>query len=91
MAFVPPATYVPPPRASLEAQDLARELEEVVVEFQKRRPQTSNKDVRQALDIVHSRGGLGGSLRRPQTTAIMAVLGGLLAAFALSLLFFLAR
>jgi hypothetical protein len=90
MAFVPPATYVPPPRASLEAQDLARELEEVVVEFQKRRPQTSNRDIRQALDIVDSRGGLGGSSRRPQT-AIMMVLGGLLAAFALSLLFFLAR
>lgn len=90
MAFVPPVTYVPSPRASLEAQDLARELEDVVVEFQKRRPRTSNGDIRQALNIVGRRGGMGGSQLRAQAT-IIAVITGLLMVFGLSLFLFLAR
>jgi hypothetical protein len=90
MAFVTPV-YVPQPRASLEAQDLAREIEQVVVDFQKRRPRTSNRDVQQAMNIVESREGMGISRHRSQVTTIIAVAIGLLVMFGLSLFLFLAR
>ena len=90
MAFVTPV-YVPQPRASLEAQDLARELEQVGVDFQKRRPRTSNRDVQQAMNIVESREGMGISRHRSQVTTIIAVAIGLLVMFGLSLFLFLAR
>jgi len=91
MAFVPPVTHVPQPRASLEAQDLAREIEEVVVDFQKRRPRTSNRDVQQAMNIVESREGMGISRHGSQATTIIAVAAGLLVMFGLLLFLFLAR
>jgi hypothetical protein len=90
MAFVTPV-YVPQPRASLEAQDLAREIEQVVVDFQKRRPRTSNRDVQQAMNIVESREEMGISRHRSQATTIIAVAIGLLVMFGLSLFLFLAR
>ncbi len=89
MAFVP-VTHVPQPRASLEAQDLAREIEQVVVDFQKRRPRTSSRDVRQAMDIVESRAGTGISRHRSQATTRIIVATGVLVAFALALLLFFA-
>ena len=91
MAFVPPVTHVPQPRASLEAQDLAREIEEVVVDFQKRRPRTSNRDVQQAMNIVESREGMGISRHGSQATMFIAVAAGLLVMFGLLLFLFLAR
>ncbi|UCD25736.1 MAG: hypothetical protein JSW51_07440 [Gemmatimonadota bacterium] len=91
MAFVPPTSYVPPPRASLEAQDLAREIEDAVVEFQKRRPQTSDGDIRQALNIVKSRGGIGGLRRGSPAVTIAAAAVGMLVMFALLLFLFIAR
>jgi len=88
MVFVPPVTYVPPPRASLEAQDLAREIEQVVVDFQKRRPRTSNRDVHQAMSIVDARAGMGTGARQ-KASALIAVLLGVLLALALGIFFFM--
>ena len=90
MAFVPPVAHVPQPRASLEAQDLAREIEEVVVDFQKRRPRTSNRDVRQAMNLVGLRGGMGISRHGSPVTTIISVAIGLLVAFGLALFLFFA-
>jgi hypothetical protein len=75
----------------LEAQDLAREIEDVVVDFQKRRPRTSNRDIKQAMNIVGTRGGLGGTGLGSPATSIIAVAIGLLAMFGLLLFLFLAR
>ena len=88
MVFVPPATYVPPPQASLEAQDLAREIERVVVDFQKRRPRTSNRDVHQAMSIVEGRAGMA-TVTRQRASALNAVLIGLMVALMLGMFFFM--
>jgi len=88
MVFVPPVTYVPPPHASLEAQDLAREIEQVVVDFQKRRPRTSNSDVHQAMSIVEGRAGMG-TVARQRASALIATLIGLMLALALGMFFFM--
>jgi hypothetical protein len=88
MVFVPPVTYVPPQHASLEAQDLAREIEQVVVEFQKRRPRTSDRDIRQAMSIVGGRAGMARGARQGAAALVAALLGVLLA-LALGLFFFM--
>ncbi len=88
MVFVPPVTYVPPSHASLEAQDLAREIEQVVVDFQKRRPRTSNRDVHQAMSIVEARAGMG-TVARQRASALIATLIGLMLALALGVFFFM--
>ncbi|UCG85783.1 MAG: hypothetical protein JSW71_17965 [Gemmatimonadota bacterium] len=81
MTFVPPPTFVPPRQASLEAQDLAREIENTIVEFQKRRPRTSHGDVKQAMTIVEFRAGMRGT-RPPRAALMVAVVLGLLGALA---------
>ena len=90
MVFVPPVTYVPPSHASLEAQDLAREIEQVVVEFQKRRPRTSDRDIHQAMNIVGARAGMvRGRGPRQGAAALVAALIGVLLALVLGLYFFM--
>ncbi|KPJ93834.1 MAG: hypothetical protein AMS18_04950 [Gemmatimonas sp. SG8_17] len=89
MTFVPPPTFVPPRQASLEAQDLAREIENTIVDFQKRRPRTGLGDVRQAMSIVEMRAGVGGASRQ-RPAMIIALLIGLLGALVLGIVMFAA-
>jgi hypothetical protein len=72
MTFIPPTTYVPPAQATLEAQELARELECLIEEFQDRHPRTAAKDVQQAIRIVGMRAGAG-QLRQRAVVAGLAV------------------
>lgn len=90
MTFVPPPTFVPPRNASLEAQDLAREIEGTIVDFQKRRPRLSRGDIRQAMSIVAARSGAGG-VTRQRTATVIALLLGLMVAFVLGLVVFFVR
>jgi hypothetical protein len=90
MTFVPPPTFVPPRNASLEAQDLAREIEGTIVDFQKRRTRLSRTDIRQAMSIVAERTGVGG-VSRERAVRVIALLLGLLLAFGLGLGIFFVR
>ena len=59
MVFVPTVPYVPPPQASLEAQELAREIEDAIVSYQEDHPRVRQEDIQQALQIARSRAGAG--------------------------------
>jgi hypothetical protein len=59
MVFVPNVPYVPPPQASLEAQELARGIEQTIVRYQEDHPSLRQEDIRQALQIAHTRAGAG--------------------------------
>ncbi len=89
MTFIPQTSYEPPRHSSLEAEDLAREIENTIVDFQKRRPRTNHGDIRQALNIIEMRAGVGrGSRQRP--AMIVALLLGLLGALAFGIAMFAA-
>ncbi len=87
MTFIPPATYVPPPQATLEAQELARELECLIEEFQDRHPRTAAKDVQQAIRIVGMRAGAG-QLRQKAVVVGLALVLGLLAFLLFGMMYF---
>jgi hypothetical protein len=87
MTFIPPTTYVPPPQATLEAQELARELECLIEEFQDRHPRIDAKDVQQAIRIVGMRAGAG-QLRQRAAVVVLAVGLGLLAFVLFGLMYF---
>jgi hypothetical protein len=57
MVLVPSVPYVPPPQASLEAQELARDIEETIVRYQEDHPSVRQEDFRQALHIARARAG----------------------------------
>jgi hypothetical protein len=77
MTYVPIVSHVPTPDASTEARLLAREIEDLVIAFQRDHPHTRPEDVRQAMNIVSL-----GSDGRPASTkaATLAVAVGLLVA-----------
>lgn len=56
MVFVPVVPSQPP---SLEAQEIAREIEGVIVRYQDQHPRMSQADVQQALQLAQSRAGKG--------------------------------
>jgi hypothetical protein len=69
----------------MEARELAKELEDVILEFQKKRPRTSDADVRQAVSIVRARRGIGGARQRT-AVLLIAVLTGLIVALTMGFL-----
>jgi hypothetical protein len=56
MVYVPTTPIQPP---SLEAQEIAREIENVIVRYQDEHPRTTQADVQQALQLAQSRVGKG--------------------------------
>ncbi len=54
MVFGP---VMPTQPASLEAQEIAREIEDVIVRYQDDRPRTTQTDIQQALQLAQSRAG----------------------------------
>jgi len=54
MVYVPTS---PPKQASLEAQDLARDIEGVIAAYQERYPRTTQDDIRQAVLLAQTRCG----------------------------------
>ena len=69
MAFVPTVSHQSP---SLEAQEIAREIEGAIVRYQDEHPRTTQADIQQALDLAQSRAG-GGFKAAP--AIIVAALG----------------
>lgn len=57
MVFVPTVPYVPQQQASLEAQELAREIEDSIANYQEDHPRVRQEDIQQALQIARSRAG----------------------------------
>jgi hypothetical protein len=71
----------------MEARELAKVLEDVILEFQKKHPRTNDADVSQAVSIVRARGGLGRA--GPRTAVLLiAVLTGLMVALTMGFLLF---
>ena len=57
MVFVPTVPYVPQQQASLEAQELARDIEDAIANYQENHPRVRQEDIQQALLIARSRAG----------------------------------
>ncbi len=83
MVFVPPVPYIPPPQASLEAQELAREIEYAIAEFQESHPGVRQQDIQQAFQLVRSRAGrdVGGRRVMVAVAVGLALLVALLTAY----------
>ena len=56
MVYVPTTPNQTP---SLEAQEIAREIEDVIVRYQDEHPRMTQTDVQQALQLAQSRAGKG--------------------------------
>ena len=65
MVFVPTVTYIPQPQASLEAQELARDIEDAIVRYQEEHPSVRQEDIKQALQLARSRAGTGRHRSKP--------------------------
>lgn len=59
MVFVPTTPYVPGPQMSLEAQELAREIECLIANYQEEHPRVTQVDVQRALEVALGRNGSG--------------------------------
>ncbi len=82
MAFVPITPVVTPENASLEARELARDIEDAIVAYQEEHPRATQADIQQALKLAQMRAGEG---MLPQRTAtIIAVLVGVFVALAMA-------
>ena len=57
MVFVPTVPYIPPQQASLEAQELAREIKDAIAHYQEDHPRVRQEDIQRALQIARSRAG----------------------------------
>ena len=79
MVFVPTVPYVPPAQASLEAQELARDIEDAIANYQEDHPRVRQEDIQQALQIARSRAGSNAAGIR----VIVALVVGLLLLVAL--------
>lgn len=66
MVFVPVVPNQPP---SLETQEIAREIEDVIVRYQDKHPRTTQADIQQALHLALSR-ARGGSRAAPAVIAV---------------------
>ena len=88
MVFVPTVPYVPPSQSSLEAQELAREIEYVITEYQENHPHIRQEDIKQALQIARSRAGTGDPAKAGIMVALVLV--GLVLVAVLATVFFLA-
>ncbi len=73
MVFVPSVPYVPSQQASLEAQELAREIEDAIANYQEDHPRVRQEDIQHALELARSRAGGNPAEKR----AIVAVALGL--------------
>ena len=82
MAFVPITPVITPEQASLEAQELAREIEDAIVAYQENHPRATQEDIQQALKLAQARAGEGIPAQR--AAMIIAVLVGVLAALAMA-------
>ena len=85
MVFVPTVPYVPRSQSSLEAQELAREIEYVITEYQENHPHVRREDIKQALQIVRSTAGTGAAGR---TVIMVAAVVGLTLLAVLATVFF---
>ncbi len=90
MVFIPTVTYVPTPptQASLEAQELARDIEDAIVRYQDEHPSVRQQDVQQALQLARSRAGAGSGRRQE---IVVALIVGLTLLAGLGTLFFFLR
>jgi hypothetical protein len=75
MVYVPTPVIVPPPEASLEARELAREIEDVILKYQEDHPCTRPQDIRQAMSLASGRAGASGS---KATAVVIALVVGIL-------------
>jgi hypothetical protein len=73
MVFVPTVPYVPQPQASLEAQELAREIEDSIANYQENHPRVRQEDIQQALLLARSKAGVNPAGNR----AVVAIVVGL--------------
>ncbi len=88
MVFVPTVTYIPPPQASLEAQELARDIEDAIVRYQEEHPSIGQEDIKQALQLARSRAGAGNGAKQELKVALIV---GLTLMMVLLGVFFLVR
>ena len=73
MVYVPTVPYVPQPQASLEAQELAREIEDSIANYQESHPRVRQEVIQQALLIARSKAGIHPAGNR----AVVAIVVGL--------------
>ena len=70
MVYVPTIPNKPP---SLEAQEIAREIEDVIVRYQDEHPRTTQADIQQALQLAQARTGKGPQVAHGITAAAVGV------------------
>ena len=71
MVFIPQVPFIPPEQATLEAQELARDIEDAIVRYQEDHPAVRQEDIRQALSIATSRAGTGITSRQEIRVALI--------------------
>ncbi|MFC1639627.1 hypothetical protein ACFL3B_02560 [Gemmatimonadota bacterium] len=83
MVFVPTVPYVPQQQASLEAQELVREIEDAIANYQDEHPRVRQEDIQHALQIARSRAGTDAAGIRVMVALVVGLLlmAGLLAGF----------
>ena len=83
MVFVPTVPYVPQQQASLEAQELAREIEDAIANYQEEHPRVRQEDIQHALQLARSRAGTDVAGKRIVVAVALGLvlLAGLLTAF----------
>ena len=83
MVFVPTVPYIPQQEASLEAQELAREIENAIASYQEDHPRVRQEDIQNALQLAQSRAGSNVASKRAVAAIVigLVLLAGLLTAF----------
>ncbi len=73
MVFVPTVPVIPPAEASLEAQELAREIEHAIVNYQEDHPHLRQEDIQQALQIAQAGAGTNTAGKRAAVAIAIGV------------------
>ena len=83
MVFVPQVPHIPSGQVSLEAQELAREIEQVIADYQESHPAVRQQDVQLAFQLARARAGRSVVEQRAMilVTLGLVLMLGLLTAF----------
>ncbi len=86
MTYVPTTVVVAQRQASLEAQDLARHIENLIVDYRRENPRVRDEDVDAAMKIAATRAGASASrVAAPMILGVVAVLSAVFVLLALFL------
>lgn len=89
MVYVPITPHIPPQQVSLEAQELTRQIESAIAQYQEDHPRATQADVQQALQLAQSRAG--SDIPAQRMKGVISLLIGIMVALTMGLWLFLGR